>query len=235
MKNIKERKPYLARRYVLDGSPWEDSKAWEPKAASTAALNDKLGGKSDDNAPGKVKYEKPRGNGHSGNAAQRPPNNSGTDPTVTSGGGQPVKCEGCGRNGHTREVCGLSKHPSWNREVGVPWAESKNGKEWIASMKGIPKRQASLSKSFLLDDTPWNDKPIGAAVGVANAKKRPLPGDRSEDKARSKKGKPLITTQIFAVTRSSVDGPTTPCLLLHPTLPVSKVIHNSWIRCPGKR
>jgi hypothetical protein len=160
-----------------------------------------------------------------------------TDQANRQQGGK-TRCECCGWKGRTRATCQLTDHPDCNREKGVAWADSKAGKAWIASMPKVRGRKDCLARYFVLDGSVWADAPTSepstAAASSAddkagsgnNKKKRPSPGGKSDHKAGGKKGKQPVITCIFAVTRSSVDGPTTPCLLLHPTLPVSKgVIH----------
>ena len=151
---------------------------------------------------------------------------------------QEESCEGCGKTGHTRDECILKDHPNWNKQVGVSWKDSKAGQHWASRPRNPDGKIVPLSFKYLWDGSIWPGSPKNPG-GPAKEQKSPAGKTASGNKRQSSggqsggqtgidkkfKGKPVVVTRIFAVTRDSVGGPTTPCLLLHPTLPYTKPIH----------
>ena len=61
-------------------------------------------------------------------------------------------CQGCGRTGHTREKCALSKHPDFN-SANQTWKASKNGVAW-AGHATYPSQQLPFRRQLSGEELP---------------------------------------------------------------------------------
>ena len=177
------------------------------------------------------KKQKGSGAGASGTAA------GGAAAGTTAGGNinadKDKQCNSCGKMGHISPKCILKDHPNANKETKTPWPQSAAGKAWIAAYSNDPQRQ-SLSQTH---DIKGNKLPADVTAKFDKAKAEvkklggggnntPNTGKSSKNKGGSKSGKPPVAIRLLgAVTRGTGDGPTTPCLLLHPTLSFTKAIN----------
>jgi transposase InsO family protein len=88
-----------------------------------------------------------------------------TDQTSSKGAGATVSkddmCWGCGKKGHKRKNCYLSKHPCFNKER-ASWAESTWGKEFAAKGAWYLPSDMAITPETFVPKTSGSNKPSGS-------------------------------------------------------------------------
>lgn len=87
-----------------------------------------------------------------------------------------VNCAVCGFNGHSPGTCRFISHPECNSDLTIAFADSPNGKKWLAYWKRKNENRKNIDTKARLDGSPWSAPP-----------RQPPPGKALETKGSDKK------------------------------------------------